>query len=77
MKEVLIGKCPKNEKRFAVINTISYNDDGEYCVNVCQLDKLEDLGFEINEIEAIDNLKIGERWYGLFYELSVQVIRLG
>lgn len=73
--EVLNGTC--KEKRFAIINTTTYNNDGKYSIIVCKLDELESLGFDDDDIREIDALMIGGRYTDTMYGLTAQVVRIG
>lgn len=74
--EVLNGTCSK-EKRFAIINTTDYNNDGNYSIIVCQLGELESLGFDDEDIREIDSIMIGGRYTDTMYGLTAQVVRIG
>lgn len=73
--EVLNGNC--KEKRFAIINTTDYNNDGNYSIIVCKLDELEGLGFDDDDIREIDSIMIGGRYTDTMYGLAAQVVRIG
>ena len=46
------------EKVFAVINTTNYNDDGKYAVTIAKMPELPDLGFDVEEINKLDNVEV-------------------
>ena len=46
------------EKVFAVINTTKYNDDGKYAVTIAKMSELPDLGFDVEEINKLDNVEV-------------------
>ena len=46
------------EKVFAVINTTNYNDDGKYAVTIAKMSELPDLGFDVEEINKLDNVEV-------------------
>lgn len=77
MSKTLDGHCPKGEKRFAIINPTLYNGDGHWNIIICELNELEELGFDADEIQEIDNIEIGCQWANSSYGLNAQVVRLG
>lgn len=75
--EIINGNS-NGEKRFAVINTTKYNDDGNWSIIVCNSnEELESLGFDVDEIKDINDLQIGSRWSSSIYGLDAQVVRIG
>lgn len=44
---------------FAVINTTEYNEDNRWSVITASIDDLNDLGFDLVEVERIDGLNVG------------------
>lgn len=44
---------------FVVINTTEYNEDNRWSVNTASIDDLNDLGFDLVEVERIDGLNVG------------------
>ena len=46
------------EKVFAVINTTNYNDDGKYAVTIAKMSELPEVGFNADEINKLDNVKV-------------------
>lgn len=77
MSKSINGTCSENEKQFAIINTTTYNNDGNYSIIVCKLDELESLGFDDDDIREIDSIMIGGRYTDTMYGLTAQVVRLG
>lgn len=60
MEKVLVG----NVKMFCVINTTSYNEDGRYCVQVCNFDEVfKSLCFSEDDKVLIDNMKVDDSFY--------------
>lgn len=50
-----------NVKMFCVIKTTSYNEDGQYCVQVCNFDELfDELCFSEDYKVLIDNMKVDD-----------------
>ena len=46
------------EKVFAVINTTKYNDDGKYAVTIAKMSELPEVGFDVEEINKLDNFEV-------------------
>ena len=46
------------EKVFAVINTTNYNDDGKYAVTIAKMSELPEVGFDVDEINKLDNVEV-------------------
>ena len=75
--QIIDGNTNDGEKKFAIINTSDYNNDGNYSIIVCKLDELESLGFDDDDIREIDSIMIGGRYTDTMYGLTAQVVRLG
>lgn len=67
----------ENDKRFAIINPTSYNEDGQWAITICGLEELEDCGFDDDERCQLDRLSVGESWEESFYGTNARVVRLG
>ena len=60
----------------AVINTADYPSiDGNVAVQICEMDELENAGFEEEEIVKIEKMKIGDTLSEFEYD-GVVVVRL-
>ena len=46
------------EKVFAVINTTKYNHDGKYAVTIAKMSELPEVGFDVEEINKLDNVEV-------------------
>lgn len=46
-------------RRFLVVNTVEYNEDGKYTVQDTDFEGLEGLGFDPEELTLIDTIGIG------------------
>ena len=67
-----------NEKCFMCCNTTEYNGDGNCSVIVGDIETMKELGWDSEEdLAAINEMKIGEKYEGSDYWGSVFVIRLG
>lgn len=53
-------KIAGNTKKFVLINSTNYNNDGSYQVIVCELEELLDLGFEKDDVKWLDEMKVDE-----------------
>jgi len=53
-------KFAGNTKKFCLINTTSYNNDGNYQVIVCDFDELFNLGFDEEDKQRLDEMKVDE-----------------
>lgn len=47
-------------KRFALINTTNYNEDGQYCINTCDITELHELGFDNDDIEEANKMNVDD-----------------
>ena len=53
-------KIAGNTKKFCLINTTSYNNDGNYQVIVCDLNELFDLGFDESDRKWLEEMNVDE-----------------
>ena len=53
-------KITGNTKKFCLINTTSYNNDGNYQVIVCDLNELFNLGFDESDRKWLEEMKVDE-----------------
>lgn len=64
-------------RRFLVVNTTEYNNDGKYGVQDTDFSHLTDLGFNSKEeLDAINNLEVGQMIGGIFDFNGVYVMRV-
>ena len=56
------------QKLFEVVNGENYNNDGVLSVIICDKDELWDLGFDLQEIEAITLLNKEEIYESNYFE---------
>lgn len=53
-------KVAGNIKKFCLINTTSYNNDGNYQVIVCDLNELFNLGFDEDDRKWLEEMSVDE-----------------
>jgi hypothetical protein len=53
-------KITGNTKKFCLINTTSYNNDGNYQVIVCDLNELFNLGFDESDRKWLEEMSVDE-----------------
>jgi hypothetical protein len=68
----------KNEKCFMCCNTTEYNEDGNCGVTIGDIETMKQFGWDFDrDIEALNSLKIGERYDSEEYGDTAFIIRLG
>ena len=68
----------EGEKCFMCCNTTEYNCDGNCGVTIGDIETMKQFGWDSEEdLAAINEMKIGEKYEGSDYWGSVFVIRLG
>jgi hypothetical protein len=55
-----MNRIENDTRHFLVINTTAYNNDGKYAVQDVEFSGLEPLGFDLDELNTIDLLLVGE-----------------